>query len=101
MAERDADVEGQHIVAPVLPGVLGQAVAEGISDILQRTAVTSLQLFIRLTDPPISLVATGQIKGAIVPNLLSHRHLQPPTLVVGQIVVIGEFRNELDDTFIG
>ncbi|CAM6547152.1 hypothetical protein KLMIMMO078B4_13270 [Klebsiella michiganensis] len=90
MAERNIDVDRQHLVAPLLPGVFGQAVAERPVDIVDGGVQSCLELLIGLACSPVGLVAAVQVEGRSTPQLLGDAGLYFAALVVSEVVVVGE-----------
>ena len=101
MAERDTDVERQHLVTTLLPGVFGQAVAQGPVDIVDGGVKPGLELPVGLAGLPIGLVAAAQVKRGGTPQLLGNAELHFAALVVREVVVIGELRLYLNHPVLG
>ena len=70
VAERNIDVDRQHLVAALLPGVFGQAVAQRPVDVVHRRVEPGLQLLVRLAGRPVGLMAAAQIERGGTPQLL-------------------------------
>ncbi|CAM8144094.1 hypothetical protein KLMIMM195B_25230 [Klebsiella michiganensis] len=101
MAERNIDVDRQHLVAPLLPGVFGQAVAERPVDIVDGGVESCLELLIGLAGAPVGLVAAAQIERGGAPQLLGDAKLHFAALVVSEVVVVGEFRLHFNHPVLG
>jgi hypothetical protein len=68
VAERNIDVDRQHLIAPLLPGVFGQAVAQRPVDIVDGGVQSCLELLIGLAGAPVGLVAAAQVEVAVRPS---------------------------------
>ncbi|SAQ60084.1 Uncharacterised protein [Klebsiella oxytoca] len=101
MAERNIDIKRQHLVAPLLPGVSGQAVAQGPVDIVDGGVKPGLKLLVGLTGSPVGLVTAAQVERGGTPQLLGDAELYPAALVVREVVVIGELRFHFNHAILG
>ena len=101
VAERNIDVKRQHLVAALLPGVSGQAVAQGPVDIVDGGVKPGLELLVGAAGSPVGLVATAQVERGGTPQLLGDAELYPAALVVREVVVISELRLHLHHAVLG